>query len=524
MNKGGTPANLVNPATRPKDQRVALARKAGSAPKKALRRKRDLKTIVGLIAQGDVTDTKARQQLKDLGLTDDDLKNSALIAQSLYNRARDGDIRAIEAWSEYEAIGLEAAQDDAGKELQIPAVLIGKAFVDINRHIEPGKTYVFAGGRGSLKSTYVSEKCIELLENNPDMHMVVIRKIQATLRDSVYEQLKWAIEALGVGDHYKCTVSPMSIKNTVTGQRIYFRGLDDPTKLKSIKPPFGYVGMLWVEEADQIAGEAELRNVKQSCLRGGEGYTFISYNPPKSRSAWVNQYAADTTDENKVVHRSCYTDAPPEWLGAAFLEEAEHLKQTNPTAYAHEYGGEATGDGGNVFDNIEIREITDEEIARCDHIFQGNDWGYSPDPLAFIRLNYDRTREEILLIDEIVALKWSNHQAAEEIKRRGYTDTYITCDSAEKKSTADYRSDGLPARNAIKGPDSVRYGLKWLAARKIIIDPKRTPHAYKEFTRYEHERDREGNPISGYPDKDNHTIDAVRYALECIWRLVYYKA
>ena len=173
--------------------------------------------------------------------------------------------------------------------------------------------------------------------------------------------------------------------------------------------------------------------------------------------------------------------------------------------------------GGNIFEYIEERTITDEEISHFDRIYQGNDWGWFPDPYGFIRLYYDSARETIYFIDEIYENKKSNEWTAKEIKRRGYDDYTITSDSAEPKSVNDYRDFGLPARPAIKGPGSIEYSMKWLQRRKLVFDPARTPNARKEFKKYEYERDKDGNIISGYPDKDNHLIDATRYATESMW-------
>lgn len=209
---------------------------------------------------------------------------------------------------------------------------------------------------------------------------------------------------------------------------------------------------------------------------------------------------------------------PPEWLGQQFLDEAEYLKKTDERAYQHEYLGIPVGTGGNVFENLELREITDNEISHFDRIYQGVDWGWYPDPFAFIRLHYDSARETIFLIDEIYQNKLTNEASGSMIKSRNYMDAYITCDSAEPKSTADYRAMGLSAKEAVKGPGSVDYGMKWLQRRKIVIDRKRTPNAYNEFVNYEYERNKDGDIISGYPDANNHLIDATRYALERISR------
>lgn len=230
----------------------------------------------------------------------------------------------------------------------------------------------------------------------------------------------------------------------------------------------------------------------------------------------------DSLEERKdrLCHKSTYLEAPSEWLGEQFITEAEHLKATDERAYRHEYLGEAVGTGGNVFENLELREITDREIASFDRIYQGVDWGWFPDPFAFIRLHYDRARETIYFIDEIYQNKLTNDASGKLILQKGYRDAYITCDNAEPKSSADYRAMGLPAKEAVKGPGSVDYGMKWLQRRKIVIDRRRTPHAYDEFVNYEYERNKDGEIISGYPDKDNHLIDATRYALERICRIM----
>jgi PBSX family phage terminase large subunit len=326
--------------------------------------------------------------------------------------------------------------------------------------------------------------------------------------------MKWAINILDLANEFECKVSPLEIVYKKTGQTIYFRGLDDETKLKSIKPPFGYIGILWKEEKDQMKGAAEERSVNQSVLRGGDiSFDFSSYNPPKSKSAWVNKEKL-IPNPNRVIHQSNYLEAPPEWLGKKFLDDAAHLKEVNPAAYAHEYMGEANGDGGNVFEYLEIRTITDEEIKRMDRIYQGVDFGWYPDQFAFLRTYYDSAREKIYLLDELYVNKWSNAQTAEWIKDKGYDDYNIICDSAEPKSVNDYRDAGLPARGAAKGPGSVEYGFKWLQSRTIVIDPKRTPNAYAEIVGYEYERDRDGNVVSGYPDENDHAISALRYAYE----------
>ena len=387
---------------------------------------------------------------------------------------------------------------------------------DILKH---GHThYDFSGGRGSLKSSFVSLIVPALLVANPEAHALVLRKVANTIRDSVYAQYLWAIGELGMAAYWDAKVQPMELIYKPTRQKIMFRGADDPMKIKSIKVPFGYIAVTHFEEKDQFAGRAEIRTILQSTMRGGSRFwNFESYNPPISRDNWANK---DTLEDrpDRLCHKSTYLEAPPEWLGEQFLIEAEHLKETDERAYQHEYLGIPVGTGGNVFENLELREITDKEIASFDKIYQGVDWGYFPDPFAFIRLHYDRAHEKIYFIDEIYANKLTNDASGKMILERGYKDAYITCDSAEPKSAADFRAMGLPAQEAIKGPGSVDYGMKWLQRRKIVIDRRRTPHAYEEFLNYEYERNKDGEIISGYPDKNNHLIDATRYALERVFR------
>ena len=358
------------------------------------------------------------------------------------------------------------------------------------------------------------------MKKNPDMHGLVLRKYGNTLKDSVYNQIIWAIDMLGLSKEFKATISPMQIIYLPTGQTIYFRGLDDRLKLKSIKPKFGYIGIIWFEELDQFSGAEEVRSVEQSATRGGNKfYVFKSFNPPISVSNWANKYVLEDKPD-RIVIKSDYLSVPSEWLGQKFLDDAEHLKKTNERAYQHEYLGIPVGTGGNVFDNVVEQTITEDDIKTFGTILHGVDWGYYPDPYAYVRCAWDPARRRLFIYDEYRCNKKSNAETAEELKNRGVTSgDLIMCDLAEKKSVADYRAYGLLARGAEKGPGSVDYSTKWLQSLKeIIIDKKRCPKTYEEFIEYEYERTKDGEIISGYPDKNNHSIDAVRYATSQIWR------
>ena len=398
--------------------------------------------------------------------------------------------------------------------------IIAPSFAAVHRDIKGhGHThYWLKGGRGSAKSSFISVEIVlgMMRDAGKGLHTnaVVLRRYGVTLRESVFEQIGWAVNALGVSQLWRDSVSPMSYTYLPTGQKILFRGVDDPTKAKSIKFSKGWAKYLWYEECVEFEGEEKLRNINQSVLRGGaDFFVFYSFNPPKSARNWVNQYVA-IEREDTLVHHSTYLTVPPQWLGEQFLVEAQHLKEVKPEAYRHEYLGEVTGTGGEVFGNVTLRAITDEEISRFDNLRRGIDWGYAADPFAYNVCHYDKTRRRLYIFHEIHKVKLSNRAAAERIKPEAGS-ARITCDSAEPKSIDEVKGYGLRVVGAKKGPDSVEYGVKWLQdLEEIIIDPARCPETAREFSGYELERDREGNFKAGYPDKDNHHIDAVRYACE----------
>lgn len=384
-----------------------------------------------------------------------------------------------------------------------------KVHQDAKRH---GHTYyVLGGGRGSTKSSYVSLEIPLLLIQHPECNAVILRKVGNTLRNSVYQQMEWAMDTLGISHLWKRKINPLEMVHKQTGQKIIFLGVDDKSKLKSLKMPHGYVGIVWYEELDQFSGMEEIRNVNQSLLRGGPRFwCFASYNPPKSRDNWVNEEMM-AEDMDRLYHHSDYRGVPREWLGPQFFEDAEKLKIRNERAYRHEYLGEVTGTGGSVFENVEDKDMT-ELIPLFDKLHYGLDFGFAVDPLAFVAMHYDAKREELYIFDEIYQPKLTNRRAFGMLIQRAERRPIIA-DSAEPKSIAELRGYGLNVIGARKGPDSVDYGIKWLQSlNKIYIDKRRCPNTYREFVCYEYEQTRDGQYISAYPDKNNHAIDATRYA------------
>lgn len=399
--------------------------------------------------------------------------------------------------------------------------IIAPSFFDLHKDIQTSSHtyYKLDGGRGSCKSSTVGVEIplgmMRDAANGKITNALVYRRCKDNLRGSVYEQILWGIDQLGVADLWHDSVSPMRLIYTPTGQQILFRGADMATKSKSIKVRKGYIKYLWFEELAEFEGPEKIRSIQQSVLRGGPKYcVFYTYNPPRSQRDWVNDPTVFTMP-NMFEHHSTYLTVPPEWLGQEFLILANHLKETKPDAYRHEYLGIATGTGGEVFANVKIRTVSSEEIAALPRRRFGIDWGFAVDPFCYVACGYDRKHRRLVIYDEVYKAGLSNRAAATEVIRHGGQGKDIVCDSAEPKSIAEVRSYGLRVRGAKKGPDSVEYGIHWLQGLdEIIIDDKRCPDAAREFIGYELDRDARGEFKAGYPDHDNHAIDAVRYACE----------
>lgn len=375
--------------------------------------------------------------------------------------------------------------------------------------------YVLKGGRSSGKSAQISINRLVATMKHP-VNGLVVRRYGIYLRDSVFEQFKWAARRLGVYDKFKFQVSPMQIVYRPRGNKILFAGADDPERIKSLaSEEFPYT-WLWVEELAEFKKEEDIEILVDSVVREETGYpykVFCSYNPPKRKSNWCNKkFESAFLPDIYFVHHSDYRDNP--YIAEQTLQRIEILKEQNERKYRHTWLGEPIGSGVVPFDNLVFRTITDEEIKRFDNIRQGIDWGYGADPFAFVRWHYDKTRRVIYAIDEIYEVKLSNREAARRIIEKGYHNELIVADSAEPKSIAEMKDYGLWITGAQKGPGSVEYGEKWLDdLNEIVIDPKRTPHTAKEFEDADYEVDKDGN-IKNKIAGDNHAIDATRYAHE----------
>lgn len=417
------------------------------------------------------------------------------------------------------------------------APVYNRAFKSIMNHTH--ERWTFDGGRASCKSSFISLCIVILIVLFPNYNAVIVRRFSKSMRYSVFEQIVWAIDKLhlrrskGKTAGFKIPRSrtaalPITyIRKNGKEQQILFVGLDDPEKSKSMKISTGYIAILWVEEKTEV-DPADLQNLKISALRGGDTfYMFESYNPPSATRHWCNAEARQHDPRRMLIHTT-YLDIPREWLGDMILHDIELTKRNNPRGYENIYLGKATGTGRNIFENIQLRAITDEEIESWNgKTWQGIDWGYFPDPYAYGSMHYDANTQTLYIWDELYLYKHGNYEAfeatREHMEKHGMSiyDDRQTADSAESKSVADYRKWGGDTRGAIKGKGSREAGFKWLQGlRAIIIDQERAPHAADEFTLYEHEIDRRtGEILEGYPEgQPDHFLALTRYATEREWR------
>ena len=399
---------------------------------------------------------------------------------------------------------------------------VGSAFTRLLWQVlEHKATYYFLkGGRGSLKSSFVSIAIVLLMLRDEDYNVLVYMRDAVDLRDSVYEQMQWSIELLGLADRFEFSVSPMRIVYRKTGQRIAFRGADrrgHGKKSKGTKLARGYYAVVWFEEADMFESWAQLQTILQSLFRGADQFwCFLTYNPPESANAWINkEVLRDVPD--RIVHTSSYTQAPREWLGEQFIADAEVMRLVNPTKYAHDYEGAVTGTGAEVFHNVEVRELTEEEREYVEAAPKryGVDWGLVH-PWVLTVSVYDPNRLTLYIIESHERYGVPNNQDTAAVvkaalERYGEPYAEVWCDRAEIKSIHDYVSLGITARPAPKGSGSVSQGVKWLAGRARIVIVPSAERAREDFTTYEYKSS--GGHLTGtLQDVGDDAIDAVRYA------------
>ena len=385
-----------------------------------------------------------------------------------------------------------------------------------------GRYKVVKGSRASKKSSTQSLKVIMEIMENPCINWLVVRKTERTLRDSCFAQLKWAMRQLKVERYFKCSVSPLEITYIPTGQKIYFRGLDDPLKITSITVEQGYLCWMWLEEAYEISNENDFNMLDES-IRGAipeDVKLFkqitITLNPWNEHH-WIKKRFFDAPDDEVLAMTTNYLCN--EWLDKADLRVFESMKKNNPRRYQVAGLGEWGIVDGLVYENWEEKAFDINEVKRISTIQSvfGLDFGYTNDPSALFCGLVDTKSKTIWVFDEMYKKGMSNEAIADEVMKMGYAKERIRADSAEKKSIDRLYILGLSHITAArKGPDSIVHGIDFIQDYHIIIHP-RCVNFITEISNYTWAKDgKTGNMINKPIDDFNHLMDAMRYALEDI--------
>lgn len=389
---------------------------------------------------------------------------------------------------------------------------------------EQHSNYWLEGGRGSVKSSITAAMIIIGIMKNPTSHAFCARKHKVDLHGSVYSQIIKTIHILGVADLFKISKADQGappITYIPTGQKILFGGLDDPEGVKGSTPKWGIIKYQWYEEIHEMDSMAKLRSINQSFKRGGNErfITFYTYNPPRSKANWVNQESLEVQKNDRFYYSHTNWEMLPEelainWLGNDFIDEALDIKSRDAATYSHEYLGIPVGYGTDVFGNLKVRVITDDEKKHFGNVAIGLDWGFSVDPAAVVMSHFDTKRKILYIFKEIYSTGLSNYELGLRIRKEmdGYV---VVADSAEPKSVSELGDMGVRIMPSKKGKGSVEHGTRNLQGlTEIVIDPVTAPNTAREFSIAEYELDRYGNVVPRVKDKNNHTIDATRYRME----------
>ena len=383
--------------------------------------------------------------------------------------------------------------------------------------------YFLGGGRGSFKSTTASCRVDMGILDDPDANAVVFRKVKDTIEGTVFSRYCKTIRDNHLGRYLKISRSPLRItfRNKYNlRQEIRFLGLDKADKSKSAEFEHGYCKFAHFEELDQYNGWDEVHTVIESIGRGGPQFQMIgTYNPPESLTSWVNVEARLPKD-NRLVHLSNYLMHPKDlqerWLQGPFLREAESMRVLQPERWRHIYMGEQTGTGGEIFRNVTVRRITPEERAGFKVLRFGMDFGFTNDPTALSLCAYDRKFRRLYIFGAYGGCGLFEEQIMDLLRKHKLENKYVICDSAEQRVIAKLRYLGARGvKPCYKKADFPHYGVNWLRGLlEIVIDPVDAAPAADEFTQYEYDRFRDGTLKNEFPDRDNHWIDATRYAME----------
>lgn len=441
-------------------------------------------------------------------------------------KAMDGLEKALTIAEKHKLEAEEKEKREKAALWTLPITDITSDFVEIYRIVHEAFTgeidvheIISKGGRGSIKSNFWGNLAYETIRQDPQAHVVYTRRFKVDLRSSVYNQFMKTVIRYQDLDNWDFKQSPMCAVYKPTGQMVMFAGADKPISLKSFNVPFGYVKMLIHEECDEMAGVEQMDNIEDTFLRADTPALDIKiFNPPKSKNNFMNEYTEEC--KNKPQTRIChsyYYNVPVKWLGKRFFERAEWFRIHKPLYYKNNYLGEVTGTGGGIFDNLEIRKISDEELMTFDTVNHGLDFGYTH-PQVFCQNYYDYETDTLYIFGEVYSKKCKNSTFARKIKK--FMNVEIICDSARPDGIAEMQDWGFNAIGAKKRWGSGKgrdYCWEWLQrCNKIVIDPERCPNTESEFKKAEHEQLPDGSFSDAYPTLEEDTIMANIYALNRI--------
>lgn len=376
-----------------------------------------------------------------------------------------------------------------------------------------GRYRVCKGSRASKKSTTTAMNLIYRIMEYPESNALVVRKTYRTLLDSCFAQLKWAVNRLGVKEYFDFKLSPLEIIYKPTGQKILFRGLDDPLKVTSVTVDVGSLCFLWIEEAYEIMSESDFdmldESIRGEVPKGHFKQITLTFNPWNERH-WIKRRFFDKVDKDVLAITTNYTCN--EWLDRSDLNVFERMKENNPRRYQVAGLGNWGIVDGLIYENFEERQFTLEDVKDYKTV-AGLDFGYTNDPTAFFIGFLDKKDSILYVWDEMYSKGLSNKKIYENIKNMGYSKEKITGDSAEPKSIDELKGYGLRIKGAKKGKDSILNGIQWIQDLKIVIHP-RCNNFLTEISNYQWDKDKFGKALNRPIDDFNHLLDAMRYALE----------
>lgn len=512
------------------DNAADMGERGGVASGEARRRRRSMSELASVMLGQGLRGRDAQTVGALFPDLDGEVTQAAAVVAGQVEAARRGSTQAFNALREMEAEQAARDAEDARPFERDFVRCVGPAFWPVHFHLtrEDQHEFWMPGGRGSGKSSAVSQEIVAGMMEHPDRSAYVFMAVGEGMEGGPFEQVRWAIDRLGVSAVWESRKAPMAWRRTDTGQVIRFRGLDKAAKTKSTKAPAGtYYAYQWFEECDQLAGPQDVRTVLQSLTRdvGGGAYfaRFYTFNPPRVAESWANRVCAQREAAGKPVYRSTFLQLPPDWVSDQMREDAEELEQADPDAYRHEYLGESVGIGGLVFDRAEFRRITDEEIGAFDNPHAGEDFGWWPDPWAMTVSEWRPAQRTLLTWREDGGNKLTPDESARRAarlltwsdgkgKRPAYHRLPVWADDADPQQIAQQRDAGLDAHPAGKG--NLRMAsYRWLSSVRWVIDPERCPRLADEVRRKQYERLADGRFAERIPDGDDHWIDATRYAV-----------